>query len=112
MKGKILELQEGRENDWVQMKNGERRTAYIFVRVIEIVNEITDNAIKQYQILQKEYDQFEVKLVCRSWNEEMKQLFVRLLQEEIPYAQVEFQREDNLFPEGTGKRRFFRNLIK
>ena len=109
---KILELQEGRENDWVQMKNGERRTAYIFVRVIEIVNEITDNAIKQYQILQKEYDQFEVKLVCRSWNEEMKQLFVRLLQEEIPYAQVEFQREDNLFPEGTGKRRFFRNLIK
>ena len=42
----------------------------------------------------------------------MKQLFVRLLQEEIPYAQVEFQREDNLFPEGTGKRRFFRNLIK
>lgn len=112
MKGKILELQEGRENDWIQMKNGERRTAYIFVRVIEIVNEITDNAIKQYQILQKEYDQFEVKLVCRSWNEEMKQLFVRLLQEEIPYAQVEFQREDNLFPEGTGKRRFFRNLIK
>ena len=113
MKGKVLELQEGRENDWIQMKNGERRTAYIFVRVIEIVNEMTDNAIKQYQILQKGYDQFEVKLVCRSWNEEMEQLFVRLLREkELPNAQVEFQREDNLFPEETGKRRFFRNLIK
>lgn len=113
MKGKLLVLQEGRENDWIRMKNGERRTAYIFVRIIEIINKITDNAIIQYQIIQKDFDRFIVRLVSRGWKKEMGQMFVQLLREkEMPNAQVEFQMANHLLPEETGKRRFFQCLME
>lgn len=113
MKGKILVLEEGRENDWIRMRSGERLTAYVFVRAIEVVNEMTDNSILQFQIIQKDFDNFLIRFATNRWKKEYETMFVRqLAQDELLKAKFEFRIERNLFPEETGKRRFFLSMME
>lgn len=67
-KGKILELTSGRSSDLICLKSGEMVTPFVFVRCIETINSYFDNIVQQYQIIQKDYDNFLIKI---SVNEEI-----------------------------------------
>ena len=59
----ILSLTSGRKHEYVELKNGERINAYIFVHAVEHINEEFESCIKQFKIIQQGYDCFNVKLV-------------------------------------------------
>lgn len=55
---KILELRNGRQNDWIKRKDGTRVHAYAVMQIMNEVNYEMDGEILQYQIIQKAYDMF------------------------------------------------------
>ncbi len=61
--GDILELEAGRSNDWILLKNGEKLHAYALMQIVQQLNYSLEGMILQYQIVQKEYDAFLVRLV-------------------------------------------------
>lgn len=58
-----LELDAGRSNDWIQCSDGTRLHSYTLVQIIHQANYETDGQILQYQIIQRDYDCFELTLV-------------------------------------------------
>ena len=45
------------------MKDGSKVSSYVFVRAVEIINRKYENVIRQFRVIQKEYDFFVVELV-------------------------------------------------
>lgn len=116
----ILKLTNGRNNDLVFNKDGTKIHSYIFVKVIEIINDITDDMIKQFQVVQKSYECFVVKLVIvndSELNEVEKSMICKLFldnlsQSTLSGSQFVFEFNDTLLPsETTGKLRYFINEI-
>ncbi len=58
-----LKLYAGRSNDWIQCRSGTKIHSYALVQIIHQANYETDGQIIQYQIVQRDYDYFEVILV-------------------------------------------------
>lgn len=111
-KGRILHLREGRDNDWILTRDGRKINAYVFMRAIEAVNALTDHCIIQCQVIQNDYEAFEIRLVLDEPLEEVPRLFVENIgQMELRNADYQFFVCDGLMPEETGKRRFFLNKI-
>ena len=59
----ILKLTSGRISDYAIMKDGSKVSSYVFVRAVEIINRKYENVIRQFRVIQKEYDFFVVELV-------------------------------------------------
>lgn len=61
----ILEIYNGRSNDWVRKQNGEKLHPFSLIQVINEVNSYILGAIVQFQIIQKNYGTFIFKLVVK-----------------------------------------------
>lgn len=86
-RGDVLKLKEGRKNDWIIMKNGKKVHSYTLMQIIHRINYLMDGGIIQYQIRQKNYQQFVVLLV---------------LEEKEYFKEIEFRIEEK-FRERLGK---------
>ena len=53
----------GEKIDYAIMKDGSKVSSYVFVRAVEIINRKYENVIRQFRVIQKEYDFFVVELV-------------------------------------------------
>jgi phenylacetate-CoA ligase len=62
-RGRIIKLTTGRSSEMAETKNGERVSGYVFTRTVHIINQIIDDCIKQYQVIQKSYDEFVIRMV-------------------------------------------------
>ncbi|MBD5135394.1 MAG: phenylacetate--CoA ligase [Lachnospiraceae bacterium] len=108
--GQIIELTGGRVHDFIKLKDGTRINAYIFVHAVEEVNREYESCIRQFQIIQNDYDRFNVRL---SIDEEVSDLGItkqmiedkfttNVLHPDIGDAVYEFEFYSQLFPEGKG----------
>ncbi len=117
-KDTILELINGRECELISTDGGEEITAYVFLKVVEYINEKVGNIILQFQVVQTDINQFTVKLVIKpsymGWRETISDLFVDKLEEEaLKNAKWEFVYREELLPDGeTGKLAYFINEYK
>ncbi len=109
----IMELSNGRNNDWVIDNNGEYINAYIFIRCITNTNIICENAIYQFQVIQHEIGRFSVNLVIDDEfpAEKIRSLFLEnLWQTSLSGAAVHFNFHPNLYPDSSiGKLKWFIN---
>ena len=111
-KGKVLELTSGRSCDLIRLKSGEMVTPFVFVRCIETINSCFDNIVQQYQIIQKDYDKFLIKI---SVNEEFhdytileKRFFMTLEHKELCCCSYQFEYYSEFFWNGNSpKLRYF-----
>ena len=115
----ILTLTKGRDNDFVRMRDGGKISAYVFVRASENVNEVMDNVIRQFQIVQEDYDKFLVKVVVGpdTTDEEMDQIMNiyvdNIIHPDLDKASYEFEFYEALFLEPTnGKLLYFRSEVQ
>lgn len=115
-KEKILVLTSGRINDWILQENGEKINTYVFVRAVENVNRIMEGAIIQFQIIQKDFKDFIVKLVIEDDCNiiEIQELFMKnLWQPSLEGSSFHFEIYDILLPEDrNGKLYWFKNEMK
>lgn len=111
-RGKVLRLLTGRKNEWVLTRDREKVTPYVFMRAAEAVNYLTDFSILQYEIIQRDYDDFLVRIVLDEPVEGIPEMFVENIgHASLQDARYEFWFENELFPDETGKRSFFKNQI-
>lgn len=116
----ILKLTKGRSNDWVLNSDGSKVHSYIFVQIIETINDLMDNIIRQFQIVQENYGAFTVKLVIEHNKNKLEldktmicKLFTEnILQNSLAGSNFFFEFYESLFPnERTGKLRYFISRI-
>lgn len=114
-KGDIIELTSGRNNDWILNEDGTKVNAYIFARAVECINYEFDNAVKQFQIIQTDYDAFTVRLALDDMSvaDEIEEVFAEyVLQPSLQYAEYNFEFFRFLLPDGrSGKLKYFINEI-
>lgn len=103
----IIEVCNGRDNDWIRKKNGELLHPYALLEMINEINLEENDCIIQYQLIQKELDYFQYRLVVKEdtdrENLEKKLCYMtagRLRQE----LNLEIRYYENLMPDiRTGK---------
>lgn len=112
----ILQLKSGRSNDYVLFKNGDRGTSYIFVRILDMVNYRTDQAVIQYMIEQTDYGKFTVMLRIDDeiGEEDVIEAFYESVDDaNLKDAVFDFQfREEMPSSCEHGKYAYFRNRMK
>lgn len=110
-KGDIIELTSGRNNDWILLEDGTKINTYIFARAVECINYEFDSAIKQFQIIQTDYDAFTVRLALDDMSvaDEIEEVFAEyVLQPSLAYAEYEFEFFRMLLPDSkSGKLKYF-----
>jgi phenylacetate-CoA ligase len=111
-KGKIIELTSGRSNDFVTDCEGNKLSAFIFVRCVENVNRMYEHAILQFQVVQSDINEFQVILVVDEefeFNEIADCFMNNLWQDTLRDAQFKFYFSEELLPDDTGKLKWFIN---
>lgn len=102
-----LELYAGRSNDWIQCRDGRKIHSYTLVQMVHQVNYEMDGQIIQYQIIQQDYDCFEIILVLDEKDAfaEISEYLKRCFWEKLGKgAEIDVQLSDSLLPsEKTGK---------
>lgn len=115
-KGTIIYLSSTRKNDMISLKNGQKLSAYIFHRVVSSINEKLEHVICQYQVIQKQVNNFEVKFVLDKHTDfkEVIQMFLLELQEPLlEGATFRFYSKSYLEQQKeTGKVRCFKNEVQ
>ncbi len=111
--GRILKLRSGRKDDWIRMEDGRKINPYVFIRAIEAVNAIYERSIFQFQVIQRAYQDFLIRLaVDEEETADIRYCFLENIgDEELKDAQYEFSFYEKLFPDMNGKRKFFRSEI-
>lgn len=61
----ILELSNGRDNDWIKREDGTLIHPYALLQIINTVNSYQEGTFLQYQIIQKKLNIFQFRLVVR-----------------------------------------------
>ena len=108
--GRILKLRSGRKDDWVWMEDGRKINPYVFIRAVEVVNAIYERSIFQFQVIQRAYQDFLIRLaVDEEETVDIRYCFLENIgDEELKDAQYEFSFYEKLFPDMNGKRKFFK----
>lgn len=104
-----IELTMARENDLIQNRDGKPLHSDLFAHAVEMVNLVL-NSIIQYQIIQTDYEKFEVRMVLddEEDKEEVIHLFFEALGAFVKDRHFEFVFLKELFPsEDTGKCAWF-----
>lgn len=104
-----IELTMARENDLIVNRDGSRMHSDLFAHAVEMVN-LVSGSIVQYQIIQTEYEHFEVHIVLNDQDdkEEVIHLFLEALGTFTKDRHFEFFFPKELFPnEDTGKCAWF-----
>lgn len=117
-KHKVLKLTNGRKTDLIDLPSGETVNAYIFVSVIERMNQYLDGCIKQFQIIQESYNIFVVKLIVdedyKKSIDLLKQIFISLIQQDSLFKTMPefiFEIYEDLFLGENGKLSYFINNV-
>jgi phenylacetate-CoA ligase len=112
-----FEIISGRVNEFVITKDGNRILPYTFLRPIENINERIGNIIRQFQIVQENYDRFCVKLVIKpsysGWKESIHDMFLRYLNEPLLHNvswDFQFSEEPLVNPEKDKLAYFFSRI--
>lgn len=109
----ILELTEARENDMIVNRDQSKTHSDIFAHGVELVNLATENIV-QYQVIQKDYEDFEISMVLdeeEEW-ETTKELFLQALEDFAWGKNFQFVLKDRLLPsEKTGKLAWFQSEV-
>lgn len=106
----IVELSMARENDWIYNADGTVSHSDLFCHIIDRINLALEQAVLQYQIIQVDYDEFEVYLVLGDEKEvfTVQDLFVNYFKNIQPKRNFTFFFVDYLYPsEKTGKLAWF-----
>lgn len=112
-KGKILQLESGRKDDWIKTREGKKINPYVFIRAVVAVNAAFDGCIYQFQVIQETYDQFTVKLAVDDELEGISQFFIdNIGDDKLKTAEYQFVFLEKMFPEINGKRKFFKCMIE
>ncbi|MCM1235507.1 MAG: hypothetical protein NC489_35860 [Ruminococcus flavefaciens] len=102
----VLELSAGRSNDWIQCKDGTRIHAYTLVQIIHQANYEMDGQIVQYQIIQQDFDSFEVILMLDETEvlPVLSEYVIKRFREKLGEVEIVVHLSDGLIPsERTGK---------
>lgn len=112
--GTVIELTSGRSSEMIRLKGGEKISAFTFARVINIINEQLQDVVFQYQVIQKDIDDFLISLVIDDGfsKEELIGIFFQELNEPLlENARFEFAFPECIRPdERTGKVRCFMGM--
>lgn len=102
-----LEIHKGRDNDWIRISPDERMHPFVLIQLLSEVNALTENQIIQFQVIQKEYELFEVNIIPDK--EYSKDVAEKLIVEKIrrwinEKIQISFKYYETLLPDMiTGK---------
>lgn len=112
----VIKLASGRANDYIEFSEEERAGSYLFVRILDKVNALTQGAVRQYYIEQRDYDVFYIK-ICRDDETEpeyIQEKFLECIDEpRLKNAEYQFEFTDELFQvQGNGKYIYFKNRIR
>ncbi len=111
----ILELTVGRSNDYIVTCQDRKINPYIFVRAIENINVELDEVIKQFKIVQTDYNLFLVLLRIDdvSVKNDIEELFkAYILEPDLESAVYEFIYSDSFINEDGQKLRYFINNME
>lgn len=103
----VLEIHKGRDNDWLRISKDEKVHPFMLIQLLSEVNALTENHIIQFQVIQKEYELFEVNIVPDK--DYLKNVAEELIVEKIrrrinEKIQISFRYFDTLLPDMiTGK---------
>lgn len=109
-KSDVLEITRGRVHDYIKCVDGTKINAYIFVHAVEAVNRDYNGCIRQFQVVQKDYGRFFVKLAVDEEIYEVgvsqdmleKEFANNIIHEGMRNVTYEFEFHQQLFPE-SGK---------
>lgn len=83
----ILKLTSGRVTDYALMKDGSKVSSYVFVRAVDLVNRQMENVIRQFRVVQTDYDYFIIHLELDY--EAMEEIVYENIYQEINESVVE-----------------------
>jgi phenylacetate-CoA ligase len=112
----VLDVISGRTIDFIILANGEKLNSYVLFGIIQYTNEYMQNAIKQFQIIQKDINEFDVILALKdgykNWESAVKEKFIENInEEELKKANWNFNFADHILPDPkTGKTKYFISL--
>lgn len=117
----ILILTNARKNDFVLYSDGTKTTAEIFVNIFLRINKQI-NVVMQFQVIQRDYDNFLIKIVLNEDLMEDEELdekdikdmfYINLEEDKLADANFVFEFSAELFPDNsTGKLKYFECKIK
>lgn len=103
----VLEVHKGRDNDWIRINPDEKMHPFMLIQLLSEVNTLIENQIVQFQVIQKEYDLFEVNIVPdKGYSKAVaEELIVKKIRRRInEKIQISFQYFETLLPDMiTGK---------
>lgn len=103
----VLEVHKGRDNDWIRISPGERMHPFMLIQLLSEINNLTGDQIIQFQVIQKEYERFEINVVPdQGYGKEVtEELIIEKIRRRINQKiQIDFQYFETLLPDMiTGK---------
>ena len=110
--GDVLKLLTGRNSDWILNTDGSKVNVCVFIHAFEMINYIMDDVIRQFQVIQEDYNKFTIKLVVEDNiinNENEKnsigELFMQALnQDSLLKAEYKFEFYDRIFPDDISRK--------
>lgn len=114
--GPVLKLTSGRVSDFAIMKDGSKVSSYVFVRAVGLVNRQYENVIRQFRVIQKDFDYFVVLFALDEdvvgtvvGEREVEDSFLESINDERLYdTEFEFEYYEELtLEEGERKLRYF-----
>lgn len=115
-KNAVIELAGGRANDFVSISASQKSSSFLIVKLMDIVNELTEGAVLQFYVEQHDYKHFLARLYK---DEEVSvDAVLAAFHEALSYtslANVSFRIkfEDGFFATGNdGKYSYFKNFIE
>ncbi len=109
----VIDLQKVRQNDWIYHADGTVSHSDLFCNIVDKINLSLQQAILQYQIIQTDYEEFEVYIVINEEEDdlEIQTMFVTFY--EKYQRKSTFYFVDYLYPsEKTGKLAWFVSKVK
>jgi len=116
--GNVIDIISGRASDFIILENEEKLNSYVFLGIIQYTNEYMSNAIKQFQIVQKDIGKFDVFLALKdeykNWASAIKNKFIENINEErLKKVNWNFYFVNNILPDSkTGKTKYFISLTR
>lgn len=105
----ILELVGARKDDLIRLQNGDVVSANLFRRVFQSIECCIDGRIYQYQIVQRDYDDFEIYIATDEEKTIIEKLFYQFVSNSvIKDSKFTFQYDTYILPQKkVGKMKFF-----
>lgn len=116
----VLELTGGRVHEYIETADGQKINAYIFVHAVEMINRELEGCVRQFSIVQADYDRFDVKMAVDDEIYEMgvdeeaiEERFMRnVIHPGMENAEYRFEFCNQIFQEEGRKVLWFRKCIK